>query len=296
MGGWRHFGERLEFPAAARECGVASETLAASAFDFEPDGERMRRRLAGVVEAEILPRLMLVHRGRAAPPPPATHERQPTPEDIERLCELLLSRAEGDLTLHLLRFLDEGLTLESVLVELLTPAARHLGRLWEDDTCDFIEVTVALGRLQAVARDLCARFGDDTVEPRGRSILILPCPGETHVFCLAVLAGIFRESGWDVTTTGHDPGLDPVDLVAREWFDVVGLTLSCDVLFPVLSQTIASLRRASRNPSLRILVGGPYFVRHPDHVSVVGADATAEDGRLAPLISESLLEMRSQAC
>ncbi|GAB6845767.1 cobalamin B12-binding domain-containing protein [Methylorubrum rhodinum] len=295
MGGWRHYGERLELPAPARDCSVSGETLAASAFDVQPDAERMRRRLAGVVEAEILPRLMLVHRPRTKPAPPL-QDRQPNPEDVERLCDLLLSRAEGDLTLHLLRFLDEGLTLESVLVELLTPAARQLGRLWEDDICDFIEVTVALGRLQAVVRDLCARFGDDSVEPRGRSILMLPCPGETHVFCLAVLAGIFRESGWDVTTAGQDAGVDPAELVAHEWFDVVGLTLSCDVLVPRLSQTIAGLRRASNNPSLKILVGGPYFVRHPDHVSVVGADATAEDGRLAPLISESLLEMRSRAC
>lgn len=295
MGGWRHIGERLELPPAPRECSEAGETLAASAFDFRPDGERMRRRLASVVEAEILPRLMLVHRGRTAVPP-ATKDRQPTTEDVERLCALLLSRVEGDLTLHLLRFLDEGLTLESVLVELLTPAARHLGRLWEDDACDFIEVTVALGRLQAVVRELCSRYGDDAVESQGRSILILPCPGETHVFCLAVLAGIFRESGWDVTTAGRDAGLDPVELVSREWFDVIGLTLSCDVLFPVLTDTIAALRRASRNRALRVLVGGPYFVRHPDHVGLVGADATAEDGRLAPLISESLLEMRSRAC
>jgi methanogenic corrinoid protein MtbC1 len=238
---------------------------------------------------------MLVHRGRTALPP-AVRDRQPTNEDIEQLCDLLLARVEGDLTIHLLRFLDEGLTLESVLVELLTPAARQLGQLWEDDTCDFVEVTVALGRLQAVVRDLCARFGDESVTPQNRSILILPCPGETHVFCLAVLAGIFRESGWDVTTAGLDPGLDPTELVTREWFDVIGLTLSCDVLFPILSQTIAALRSASRNPALRILVGGPYFVRHPDHVGLVGADATAEDGRLAPLISESLLEMRSRAC
>jgi methanogenic corrinoid protein MtbC1 len=295
MGGWRHFGERLELPASPRECGGAGEALTVSAFDFQPDGERMRRRLASVVEAEILPRLMLVHRGRTALPP-AVRDRQPTNEDIEQLCDLLLARVEGDLTIHLLRFLDEGLTLESVLVELLTPAARQLGQLWEDDTCDFVEVTVALGRLQAVVRDLCARFGDESVTPQNRSILILPCPGETHVFCLAVLAGIFRESGWDVTTAGLDPGLDPTELVTREWFDVIGLTLSCDVLFPILSQTIAALRSASRNPALRILVGGPYFVRHPDHVGLVGADATAEDGRLAPLISESLLEMRSRAC
>lgn len=292
MGGWRHFGERLEVPAVVPDCDFAAEAL--TAFDGRPDGDGMRRRLAGVVEAEILPRLMLAHRERPRPPCPSAG-RRPTPQEVEQLCDLLLARAEGDLAADLLRFLDEGLTLESVLVELLTPAARHVGRLWEEDECDFVEVTVALGRLQAAAHGLCTRFGDDA-EPRGRSILLLACPGETHLFCLSVLAGLFREAGWDVTTAGRDPGLDPVDLVRSDWFDVVGLTLSCDVLFPQMMETIAALRAASRNPTLRVLVGGPYFTRHPEHVRAVGADATAEDGRLAPLIAESLLEMRARAC
>lgn len=295
MGGWRHFGERLELPAVAPECDFVAEALPLSAFDRQPDGDGMRSRLAGVVEAEILPRLMLAHRGRARPAPPVPG-RHPTPEDAERLCALLLARAEGDLAGHLLHFLDEGMTLESVLVELLTPAARHLGRLWEEDECDFVEVTVALGRLQGAVRALCARFEDEAAEAKGRSILLMPCPGEVHVFCLSILASLFRESGWDVTTAGADPGLDPVELVRTDWFDVIGLTLSCDVLFPVLADTIHALRAASRNPAARVVVGGPYFSRNPDQVHLVGADATAEDGRLAPLIAESLLEMRSRAC
>ncbi|WP_232628956.1 cobalamin B12-binding domain-containing protein [Methylobacterium sp. Leaf118] len=298
MGDWRHFGERLEWPtpapASASDCRFAAEPQADSVFARQPDGDGMRRRLAGVVEAEILPRLMLAHRDRPRPVE-AGAGRHPTPDEIERLCALLLARAEGDVATHLLRFLDEGLTLEGVLVELLTPAARHVGALWEEDECDFIEVTLALGRLQAAARDLCTRFGDDG-GPRERSILLLPCPGETHVFCLSILAGIFREAGWDVTTAALDSGIDPLSLARADWFDVIGLTLSCDVLAPVIADSISGLRTASCNPATRILVGGPYFTRNPDHVRIVGADATAEDGRLAPLIAESLLEKRTRAC
>ncbi|CAO4178267.1 Cobalamin-dependent protein [Methylorubrum populi] len=295
MGGWRHFGERLEPPTVATGCGVLTESPVATPFGRDADGDGMRNRLASVVEAEILPRLMLAHRGEGRPRGPVSSERIAA-EEVERLCEILLARSDGDLALHLLRFLDKGLTLEGVLVELLTPVARQLGRLWEEDSCDFLDVTVALGRLQAAARDLCGRFENEAAEPVGRSILLLPCPGETHLFGLAIVATIFREAGWDVTSAGTEFETRSVDLIRSDWFDVVGLTLSCDVLLPSLPGVIRDLRAASCNPAVKVLVGGPYFARNANQVRLIGADATAEDGRLAPLIAESLLEMRARAC
>jgi hypothetical protein len=56
---------------------------------------------------------------------------------------------------------------------------------------------------------------------------------------------------------------------------VIGLSLGCEVLLPVLAETVVGLRRASRNPSLRILVGGSIFVENPGYANLVGADATA---------------------
>ncbi|MBD8906626.1 cobalamin B12-binding domain-containing protein [Methylorubrum zatmanii] len=295
MGGWRHFGERLGPPAVSPGCGVLAESPVATPFECDPDADGMRNRLASVVEAEILPRLMLAHRGQCQPRVPPSGERVAA-EEVERLCELLLARSDTDLAFHLLRFLDKGLTLEGVLVELLTPVARQLGRLWEEDSCDFLDITVALGRLQAAARDLCGRFEGDATEPAGRSVLLLPCPGETHVFGLSIVGTIFREAGWDVTSAGSGAEADPVEMIRSDWFDVVGLTLSCDVLLPALPSVIHDLRAASCNPAVKVLVGGPYFARNPNQVRLIGADATAEDGRLAPLIAESLLEMRVRAC
>lgn len=292
MGEWRHLGGHFELPLGVPDCSVLAEPEIGSTTAFQPDDSGMRRQLASIVEAEILPRLMLVHRNQVRPQASASG-RQPAPDEVERLCALLLARTDTDLAQHLLHFLDEGLSLESVLVELLAPMARHLGRLWEEDACDFVDVSLALGRLQAAAHDLCAQFEDETSGPSGRSVLLLPCPGETHVFALSLMASIFRESGWDVTTC---VGSDCDELIRSEWFDVVGLTLSCDVFLPSLPALIHSLREASRNSRLKVLVGGPYFVRNPNHVRLVGADGTAEDGRLAPLIAESLLEMRTRPC
>lgn len=292
MGGWRQERGR---PAVAPECTVADDAFGASVFAHGPDGDGMRSRLADVIEAEILPRLMLAHRGHARPSV-SLPGRRPAPEEVEHLCALLLARTDTDLAPHLLRFLDQGFTLESVLVELLTPVARHLGQLWEEDACDFVEVTTALARLQTAGRVLCSHFEDEAADRAGRSLLLLPCPGETHVFCLSILAAIFREAGWDVTVAGQGSAVDGTELIRSDWYDVVGLTLSCDVLLPAVPGAIRALRAVSCNPAVKVLVGGPCFARNPDQVRAVGADATADDGRLAPLIAESLLEMRTRAC
>jgi hypothetical protein len=54
---------------------------------------------------------------------------------------------------------------------------------------------------------------------------------------------------------------------------------------------IRDVRRASRNSGLGILVGGPMFIERPDLVGLVGADATAADGRQATLQAETMLAL-----
>ena len=267
--------------------------FAPAASDRHPPYERpdaLTRLMAG----EILPRLMLVHgqveaRARTA--------RRPTPEEGARFAALLLAPGSHlgsgeDVRPAVADLLARGLPLESLLVDLLAPAARHLGALWEEDACDFLAVTTALGRLQVIARMLCARLEAEP-PPRGRSVLLLPCPGETHVFGLVLVASAFREAGWTVGLPDGGPG---VLAVAREHFDVVGLSLACDVNLAALAPTIGALRTASRNPRLQILVGGEYFARNPEQAERAGADACVTEARSAPEIAESLLEMRARAC
>ncbi|MBE7244059.1 MAG: cobalamin B12-binding domain-containing protein [Actinomycetospora chiangmaiensis] len=297
MGDWRHFGERLEYGTASAGCAPLGE--AHPAFRDPPlawsESPRARpETLARIVEAEILPRLMLAH--RPAISRRATTERAPSPQEIADFSTLLLAPGPVDIDVAVDALRDGGLPLARLLLDLLAPAARHLGALWEEDACDFLAVTEALGRLQAVSRRLCAEMESESVSANGRSVLLLPCPGETHRFGLSIVASFFREAGWDVTTAVPGPDLDPLDLVRADWFDVVGLSLSCDVLMPALAATVADLRRASRNPGLRVLVGGPYFARHGGEAGIFGADACAPDAYLAPAAAEALLDRQALAC
>ena len=59
---------------------------------------------------------------------------------------------------------------------------------------------------------------------------------------------------------------------------------------------IAAVRKASVNPRVGILVGGPLFNNHPELATELGADAVAVDGSLAPDIAVKLVETRVSPC
>ncbi|MCJ2034271.1 B12-binding domain-containing protein [Methylobacterium sp. J-068] len=221
----------------------------------------------------------------------------PDAEQVAAFTDLMLAPAGDDLDARIAALLASGLATDSLLLDLLAPTARHLGTLWEEDLCDFVEVTRAMGRLQRIMREVVHRFGVEPVEPReGRRILLLPCPGEAHSFGLTVVERFFREAGWDVTCTASEPSHDTLARVRNDWFDVVGLSLACDVLMSRMTETVAALRRDSRNPALRVMVGGPAFTANPEGCRQVGADAAASDARQALCIAESLLDLSVIPC
>jgi methanogenic corrinoid protein MtbC1 len=168
-----------------------------------------------------------------------------------------------------------------------------LGELWDDDACDFLQVTDALGRLQRVLHLLePVWLTPAPVESRaGRALLACPA-GEQHTLGLFLVADFFARDGWDVLV---GPPLDRVgllDAVRDQHVDVVGFSVGCATRLPRLAHDIAHLRRASRNPHVLVLVGGPPFTRDPALVARVGADGTAATADDAPRVARTLLLQR----
>ncbi|MGH1575106.1 cobalamin B12-binding domain-containing protein [Methylobacterium sp. P31] len=243
--------------------------------------------LARVIEGEILPRLRLLRR----PPGQARNAtRQPTASEKERLHALLLAPGPVDLGTEVAALLGGDMALETVLLDLLVPAARHLGAIWEEDLCDFMAATEGLGRLQTLTHHMCVGLEEDARRAE-RSILLMPCPGETHLYGLSVVASFFRRAGWDATILNWTEP-DAAHLLREGWFDAVGLSLACDVHLPVMRDTVSALRCASRNPALAVIVGGPWFARHEADARAVDADAYMADAQAAPSLVKALLDAR----
>jgi methylmalonyl-CoA mutase cobalamin-binding subunit len=78
-------------------------------------------------------------------------------------------------------------------------------------------------------------------------------------------------------------------LVQQENVAVVGLSMSLRSHAPILKSLIARIRAASRNPALRILVGGVAFSEQAGLEAEVGADGTATDALQAVNLAEQLV-------
>ena len=259
--------------------------------------EQRRALLSSTISQQIIPRLIQAHAPGDASPDLGTLTGHPISaayiKDLVRMVQLPDDRpARASVEAMRLR----GIPVETLYIDLLALAARHLGELWEEDLCNFADVTVGVGRLQQAMRDLSP--GLVTRPPSGaqpRRIMLLPSPGEQHTFGLVMVGEFFRSAGWDVAG-GPSPSLDAETLVRREWYDVVGYSLASDVHLPHLAPAIAAVRKASLNPRLGILVGGPMFLRQAGLAAEVGADAVAINGSLAPEIADKLVETRAAPC
>jgi methylmalonyl-CoA mutase cobalamin-binding subunit len=122
-------------------------------------------------------------------------------------------------------------------------------------------------------------------------VLLMPAPGEQHVFGLALVAEQFRRSRWTVSSSLDTERFNPVGWVAAQAVDVVGISVGSDARAAELPGLCSALRRASYHRGLSILVGGP-CVSVPDApwvASALGADGVARDARGAVALARRMV-------
>ncbi|MDE2348581.1 MAG: cobalamin B12-binding domain-containing protein [Gammaproteobacteria bacterium] len=246
-------------------------------------------RLIRTIEGEIVPRLVLSRRKSGGILESAA-ARAPDTVDVEEAVRLLLHHDVSVCSAFVGTLRDRGATIEMICLDLLAPAARCLGRMWEEDECDFMQVTVGLCRLHQLLRELSADFRTEVEERAGdRRILLAACPGEQHTFGLALVAQFLRRAGWEVWHELPTTKAAILEIASQHWFAVVGLSLATETRIEVLTETIADLRRTSRNRAVGVLVGGPLLIARPELTPIVGADGTADNGALAVVRAEHML-------
>ena len=235
--------------------------------------------LTRAIETEVIPRLLRARR------PNATGRAgwMPDAGEVDHFARLLIDREEDLAFRHLQALIGQGVPLETLYGTLLSGAALHLGRLWEEDLVDFTAVSTGVWRLQKMLRQFSDDFvGPDTAASGVHRILLMPMTGGQHSFGLALVAEYFRRARWDVACEIARSEAELVAFVGESRFDVLGLSVGSDQQLDALTRTIAAVRRRSVNPRITVMVGGPIFVMNPGLAAQVGADATTADAAQAP--------------
>ncbi len=283
-------------PRAAKFFAGRPPKLSQPARGKRKDADRRTALLVQAIEGEVIPRLMLAHQfaanGAASPGTAGAADGGASPEMVTALSDHLV-QGNGEAGMAYVRELQaNGLGLRDVFLEVIAPSARLLGELWERDTLNFNEVTIGLCRLHHILRELSAD-GESAVVTNGRRALLALVPGEQHLLGLIMVGEMLRRDGWDVTEEPNASIDDVAAIVRNEWFDLVGLSISCEERLQALASEITAVRRTSLNRNIGVIVGGRIFSESPDFAVRVGADATAKDCDEAAQQADDLVELLS---
>jgi methanogenic corrinoid protein MtbC1 len=150
--------------------------------------------------------------------------------------------------------LHEGMSLESILLDFIAPAARLLGEQWLDDDKSFAEVTLGLGTLHRLLATLRHRFRS----PPGHRglVVLLAAPGEQHTLAIHVLGDLLSHAGWEAVVEPKLSEDEVVALVASQPVVMVGISVSCSHLVEPVGRLVARVRECSLNRELIVMVGG----------------------------------------
>ena len=180
--------------------------------------------------------------------------------------------------------------METLFVELLQPAAQHLGTMWDRDECDFIDVTLGVGWLQKLLAVFNCTYDIPALSQK-RRVFLTPTPCEQNSFGLLMVQKLLAAAGWDVTLATDATVASASSSVAREWYAVAGLAVSTEKQFDSATQLIAAIRENSCNPAIGVMVGGAHMGNSTELTSQVGADGTAASATMAVVLAQKLFDI-----
>ena len=243
--------------------------------------EDCKESILTVIEKQIIPRLLNVQQFFTAKSDLSSLiESEAEQPELEVFTHCCLKGDSREANRIIDALMDRGLSAERVFLELVTPAARQMGLWWEQDVCDFTQVTCGL----AIMHQMIYRLGYESpagqrAEGEFERVMLACAPGSQHFLGLTIVADFFRKAGAEVVLEISSTESELERAVANEWFDVLGISVALEAQLTTLPSLIQHLRERSGNPKVRVVLGGPIFLFQEIRPQDLGADAIFTDAR-----------------
>jgi methanogenic corrinoid protein MtbC1 len=175
------------------------------------------------------------------------------------------------------RSLDRGDDLQTLYLEVLQPAMREIGRLWQENQLTVAEEHLATAITQAAmgrAFERVYRWRDQ----RTPTMIAACVDDERHQMGLRMLCDLLELEGWETTYLGASVPIEAlVDMIEKRKPDVVGLSATIAPHLPRLRAAIAAIRESRVSPMPFIIAGGRAIAGDEALAQRMGADITASD-------------------
>jgi methylmalonyl-CoA mutase cobalamin-binding subunit len=161
---------------------------------------------------------------------------------------------------------------------LLEMAARRIGEGWCCDNLNFVDVTVAVGRLQSTFRRLSQETIACTSRRSSGTVLIMPAPGEEHIFGMLFVEEMFRAAGWSTTMAMPEAPQEWLKRTTQNAHDVICISWASESRADALDQC---LRAINKSPRTRVIAGGQAAIRNHDRLKNMGVDLVSDSPQVA---------------
>jgi methanogenic corrinoid protein MtbC1 len=171
---------------------------------------------------------------------------------------------------------NRGASVPSLLLDVIQPAQREIGRLWQENRISIADEHLATAISQVALAHLYQ------LAPRGaalnRRILVACVEGERHDMGARVLSDLLDFEGFDVFFLGADvPVSSLVDKALAARPDLVVLSMTMTFHQQALRRSVAAIRREL--PSLPIAGGGHAFGWCPELARELSLTLSGTDAR-----------------
>ena len=255
------------------------------------DAGEFSEQILHVVEDHIIPRLVrgsqedpvLTNTGRDA-------ARMPSEGDVITFADLAVNTDVKSSLEFIGSLIDKNISVESIYLDLISPAAKYLGDMWVEDRVDFSRVSLGASCMQRSLIGLGERCDSQHDFTAQRSMLISAMPGDQHMLGPSIAAEFLRRYGWHAKFIMPKSPDDITNELRQNKFDILGLSLSCDDYLGDLEPLISYVRSSAGD--LGIIAGGRAVMADPGFVSKAGPDVVALDARDAVVQAKQLLKTR----
>lgn len=182
----------------------------------------------------------------------------------------------------------EGMSIEDILLDVLEPALREVGRQWALGMISVAHEHFCTAVTQFAMTDLYpALFTGD--ESR-RRLVAVQVPGSNHHVGLRMVVDVLECRDWSTTYLLDDVTVESLPaLVAENQADLLLISASMPSQLAALTAMIRAVHDDARTRDVKIVVGGRPFLVAPDLVESVGADGWAPDARSAVDVCDALV-------
>ena len=257
---------------------MANAPLSEEVFDrseYERTGKQLRlvgralpQESVSILAREVVKRLAFRLPKSVVPGPVSAAE-------IDALCAALLSTDEEAGERIILAAIRDGTETEAIYLGYVAGAARRLGKMWDDDTASFIEVTLASGRLYRIIRGLRHVLASKVLDGReDRPAFLALVPRETHTLGIEIATDLFRREGWDIDVALNMSHEELVENSESRNYRAIILVANSDQMLGALTRLIVALRITQ--PLAHIMVAGTILNHFPRIADITGIDAVID--------------------